>query len=105
MDSSSIGERGPCSAPHDALFGAANQVQEEVQNGNILEQQLAREELTQVACVLHPEVLLTTQELGKKRAKKGQKVPAARIRELLQRENPRVVVLEGPAGIGKSSVL
>ena len=55
--------------------------------------------------MLHPEVFITTQELGKRRAKKGKKVPTDHIRELLQQEAPRVVVIEGPASIGKTSIL
>ena len=59
-----------------------------------------------LADVLPQYVALTTmEELGKKRPKKGKKVPASHIRGLLMRAAKNHVALEGPRGIGKSSVL
>ena len=45
------------------------------------------------------------EELGKKRPKKGKKVPAQDIRGLLMSAGKCHVVIEGPRGIGKSSAL
>ena len=47
----------------------------------------------------------TMEELGKKRPKKGQKVPAKQVRSLLMQAAKCHVVLEGPRGIGKSLLL
>ena len=59
-----------------------------------------------LADVLPLYVTVTTmEELGKKRPKKGKKVPASHIRGLLMRAAKNHVALEGPRGIGKSSVL
>lgn len=56
-----------------------------------------------------PEVHVTTEELqqtlGKRRPRKGKRVPAEHVRELLQEVAPRHVCVEGPRGVGKTTLL
>ena len=111
--SSSIGEEVVASQGVDPLF--TTYFNEECATAGLTAVQLAHLQLQRAAleevlwCNISApstsEICVTMEELGKRRAPKGKKVPAADVRRLLQREKKFKLAIEGPRGVGKTTTL
>ena len=81
------------------------------ESGKTLEAHLSAMTLTSISVynLQDPEVHISTEELqstlGKRRPRKGKRVPADHVRGLLHEVTPRHVCVEGPRGIGKTTLL